>query len=53
MVNKLVLKSFRLKNFKAIKDSGVVKFTPLTVLIGIMDLAKAALLKACKRFNGS
>lgn len=28
------LKSFRLKNFKAVRDSGLVEFSPLTVMIG-------------------
>jgi AAA15 family ATPase/GTPase len=28
------LNSFRVQNFKAIRDSGQVRFTPLTVLIG-------------------
>ncbi len=28
------LQTFRLRNFKAVRDSGVVKFTPLTVFIG-------------------
>lgn len=29
-----MLRSFRLRNFKAIQDSGTVRFTPLTVFIG-------------------
>lgn len=28
------LRSIRIKNFKAIKDSGSIKLTPLTVFIG-------------------
>lgn len=34
MANGSKLKSFRLKNFKAVRDSGLVEFTPLTVMIG-------------------
>ena len=33
-----------LKNFKAIQDSGVVKFTPLTVLIGDNGSGKSSLM---------
>ena len=28
------LRSFKLKNFKAVRDSGILRFTPLTVFIG-------------------
>jgi AAA15 family ATPase/GTPase len=30
----LMLQSFRLKNFKAVRDSRAIRFTPLTVFIG-------------------
>ena len=39
------LRSFRLKSFKAIRDSGLVKFTPLTVLIGDNGSGKSSLVE--------
>ncbi len=45
MSDTLAVKSFRLKNFKAIRDSGVVKFTPLTVLIGGNGSGKSSLIE--------
>ncbi|MCY4073744.1 MAG: ATP-binding protein [Chloroflexi bacterium] len=51
MANKLALKSFRLKNFKAIQDSGVVKFTPLTVLIGDNGSGKSSLVEGLQTYQ--
>ena len=51
MANKLALKSFRLKNFKAIQDSGVVKFTPLTVLIGDNGSGKSSLVEGLETYQ--
>ncbi len=51
MANKLALKSFRLKNFKAIKDSGDVKFTPLTVLIGDNGSGKSSLVEGLQTYQ--
>ncbi len=48
MAKKLALKSFRLKNFKAIKNSGVVKFTPLTVLIGDNGSGKSSFVEGLR-----
>lgn len=45
------LKSFRLKNFKAIRDSGVVKFTPLTVLIGDNGSGKSSLVEGLQTYQ--
>ncbi len=45
MANELALQSFRLKNFKAIRDSDVVEFTPLTVLIGDNGSGKSSLIE--------
>ncbi len=42
---KLPLQSFRLKNFKAVQDSGAVPFTPLTVLIGNNGSGKSSLIE--------
>ena len=51
MAKKLALKSFRLKNFKAIRDSGVVKFTPLTVLIGDNGSGKSSLVEGLQTYQ--
>ncbi|MDE2748484.1 MAG: ATP-binding protein [Chloroflexota bacterium] len=51
MSKKLALKSFRLKNFKAIQDSGVVKFTPLTVLIGDNGSGKSSLVEGLHTYQ--
>ncbi|MCY4466028.1 MAG: ATP-binding protein [Chloroflexi bacterium] len=51
MAKKLPLKSFRLKNFKAIRDSGVVKFTPLTVLIGDNGSGKSSLIEGLQTYH--
>ena len=51
MAKKLALKSFRLKNFKAIQDSGVVKFTPLTVLIGDNGSGKSSLIEGLQTYQ--
>ena len=40
-----MLKSIQIKNFKAVQSSKVIRLTPLTVFIGNMAPAKAALLK--------
>ncbi len=42
---RLAVSSFRLRNFKAIRDSGVVKFTPLTVFIGNNGVGKSSLIE--------
>ena len=41
----LPLQSFRLKNFKAVQDSGIIKFTPLTVFIGNNGSGKSSLVE--------
>ncbi len=51
MAHKLALKSFRLRNFKAIKDSGDVKFTPLTVLIGDNGSGKSSLVEGLQTYQ--
>ena len=43
---KTILKSFRVKNFKAVKDSGSVKLTPLTVFIGNNGSGKSSLIES-------
>lgn len=48
---KLPLPSFRLKNFKAIRDSGIIRFTPLTVLIGNNGSGKSSLIEGLEMFK--
>ena len=47
----LPLQSFRLQNFKAVRDSGVVKFTPLTVFIGNNGSGKSSLIEGLETFQ--
>ena len=42
---KLPLQTFRLKNFKAVRDSGVIRFTPLTVFIGNNGVGKSSIVE--------
>lgn len=48
---KLPLQSFRLRNFKAVRDSGEVHFTPLTVFIGNNGSGKSSLIEALETFR--
>lgn len=41
----LALNSFRLKNFKAVRDSGTIKFDPLTVFVGFNGSGKSSLIE--------
>lgn len=47
----LRLQSFRLKNFKAVRDSGVINFTPLTVFIGNNGSGKSSLIEGITTFR--
>lgn len=51
MANKLPLKSFRLKNFKAIRESVIVEFTPLTVLVGDNGSGKSSLIEGLQTYQ--
>jgi predicted ATPase len=51
MKQPLALKSFRLKNFKAIRDSGEVRFTPLTVFIGNNGSGKSSLIEGLQTYQ--
>jgi predicted ATPase len=42
---KLAVQSFRLKNFKAVRDSKTIKFTPLTVFIGNNGSGKSSIVE--------
>lgn len=48
---KLALRSFRLKNFKAVRDSGEIVFTPLTVLIGNNGSGKSSIIEGLETFQ--
>jgi predicted ATPase len=41
----LPLQSFRLQNFKAVRDSGIIEFTPLTVFIGNNGSGKSSVIE--------
>ena len=47
----LMLETFRLKNFKAIRDSGEVRLMPLTALIGYNGVGKSNLLDGLQTFR--
>ncbi len=47
----LAIKNFRVKNFKAIVDSGTVEFGPLTVLIGNNGAGKSSLLEGLETYQ--
>lgn len=51
MAKKLALKSLRLKNFKAVRDSEDVEFTPLTVLIGNNGSGKSSLIEGLQTYQ--
>src|SRR5215469_3506203 len=45
MTKPIPLQSFRLKNFKAVRDSGIIKFEPLTVFIGDNGSGKSSIIE--------
>jgi predicted ATPase len=47
----LALRSFRLENFKVVRDSGTVKFGPLTVFIGNNGSGKSSLVEGLETFR--
>src|SRR5580765_7661401 len=47
----LRLKSFRLKNFKAVRDSGEIEFTPLTVFIGNNGSGKSSIVEGLQTYQ--
>lgn len=46
-----MLESFRLKNFKAVKDSQTVEFTPLTAFIGNNGSGKSSLIEGLAAYR--
>jgi predicted ATPase len=51
MKKRLALRSFRLQNFKAVRDSGTVAFGPLTVFIGNNGSGKSSLVEGLETFR--
>lgn len=45
------LRSFRLKNFKAVRDSHTIRFTPLTVFIGNNGSGKSSIVEGLETFQ--
>jgi predicted ATPase len=45
------LRSFRLRSFKAVRDSGVIRFTPLTVFIGNNGSGKSSIVEGLETFQ--
>lgn len=52
LVRPLPLKTFRVRNFKAIHDSGTLRFGPLTVLIGANGSGKSSVIEALETVVG-
>jgi predicted ATPase len=50
-MNELPLQSFRLKNFKAVQDSGSIKFSPLTVFIGNNGSGKSSIIEGLETLH--
>lgn len=48
---KLPLTSFKLKNFKAVRDSKTIKFTPLTVFIGNNGSGKSSIIEGLQTYQ--
>ena len=51
MKKRLPLRSFRLQNFKAVRDSGTVSFGPLTAFIGNNGAGKSSLVEGLETFR--
>lgn len=51
MKKRLPVRSFRLQNFKAVRDSGTVTFGPLTVFIGNNGSGKSSLIEGMETFR--
>ena len=45
------LRYFRLKNFKAVRDSRIIRFTPLTVFIGNNGSGKSSIVEGLETFQ--
>ena len=47
----MILDSIKIKNFKAVRDSGTVKLGPLTALIGHNGSGKSSLIEALETYQ--
>lgn len=50
-MNNLTIKSFRIKNFKAIRDSGTLELSPLTVFMGNNGSGKSSFIEALETYQ--
>jgi len=50
-MSELAIKRFRVKNFKAIRDSGAVEFGPLTMLIGNNGSGKSSFIEGLETYQ--
>ncbi|MDM8565610.1 ATP-binding protein [Candidatus Halobeggiatoa sp. HSG11] len=50
-MNNLAIKSFRIKNYKAIQDSGIVELMPLTVFIGNNGSGKSSFIEGLETYQ--
>lgn len=50
-MSSLSLQSLRLKSFKAVRDSGMIKFTPLTVFIGNNGSGKSSIIEGLEMLH--
>ena len=50
-MNDLAIKSFQIKNFKAIQDSNIVNFVPLTVFIGNNGSGKSSFIEGLETYK--
>ena len=51
MTDRFFLKSVAIENFKAVRRSGTVKLTPLTVFIGNNGTSKSSLIEAMETYR--
>ena len=51
MTNRFFLKSVAIENFKAVRRSGVVRFTPLTAFIGNNGSGKSSVIEALETYR--
>lgn len=50
-MNHSIIKSFRIKNFKAIQESGTVELSPLTIFIGNNGSGKSSFLESLEAYH--
>ena len=45
------LRAIRVRNFKAVRDSGLIRLTPLTVFVGNNGVSKSSLMEALETYQ--